>query len=118
MTDAERKEIVARFVADCHDYKCRACGGGGVVGRADHDPMCDGSCRNCPIEVPDRCDQCGGGGVIESDLTVVADTLRRLLAMEERARVFAEGVERPPHPTETWNECARQILAAGDEKLK
>ena len=36
-------------------YQCEGCGKfvdeGSSHGRADHAPDCDGSCRNCPIEV-------------------------------------------------------------------
>jgi hypothetical protein len=37
---------------------------------AEHHPDCDGSCRNCPIEVPVQCpcETCGGDGVVHEEV--------------------------------------------------
>jgi hypothetical protein len=47
-----------------HTETCQRCYGSGVVGEAEHDPNCDGSCRNCPVEVPYPCSDCDGRGAV------------------------------------------------------
>jgi hypothetical protein len=53
------------------DEDCPQCGGyGWVHGTAmDHAPGCDGTCRNCPVEVEVQapCDLCGGCGKVQNE---------------------------------------------------
>ena len=49
-------------------HPCPECGGCGVISGTgmEHDPSCDGSCRNCPVpvEIQEPCYMCGGEGDI------------------------------------------------------
>jgi hypothetical protein len=74
---------------------CPKCGGDGFLvtnsSHAEHDPRCDGTCRFCPIEVPDQdigpCDcALAQASITEDDHWRLVCTLRALLDELEAAR--------------------------------
>jgi hypothetical protein len=67
---------------------CPKCSGAGFLvtnsSHAEHDAGCDGSCRNCPVEVPDQdigpCDcEFAQANLTEADLWRLASALPALL---------------------------------------
>ena len=75
---------------------CPKCGGDGFLvtnsSHAEHDPRCDGTCRFCPIEVPDQdigpCDcALAQASITEDDHWRLVCTLRALLDELEAARI-------------------------------
>ena len=74
---------------------CPKCGGDGFLvtnsSHAEHDSDCDGSCRNCPVEVPDQdvgpCDcVLAQASITEDDHWRLVCSLRALLDEVERLR--------------------------------
>ena len=74
---------------------CPKCSGAGFLvtnsSHAEHDAGCDGSCRNCPVEVPDQdigpCDcEFAQANLTEADLWRLASALPALLDELEAAR--------------------------------
>ena len=67
---------------------CQPCGDTGSVTEVlpEHDPNCDGSCRNCPVAVPYQapCPNCNDG---DAPSPLSWEQSRRLVAEVERARV-------------------------------
>ena len=74
---------------------CPKCSGAGFLvtnsSHAEHDAGCDGSCRNCPVEVPDQdigpCDcEFAQANLTEADLWRLASALPALLDELEAAQ--------------------------------
>jgi len=90
MTDLPaQREAVAKIAP------CPKCSGAGFLvtnsSHAEHDAGCDGSCRNCPVEVPDQdispCDcEFAQANLTEADLWRLASALPALLDELEAAR--------------------------------
>jgi len=79
---------------------CPKCSGAGFLvtnsSHAEHDAGCDGSCRNCPVEVPDQdigpCDcEFAQANLTEADLWRLASALPALLDELERLRAVLDG---------------------------
>ena len=78
---------------------CPKCSGAGFLvtnsSHAEHDAGCDGSCRNCPVEVPDQdigpCDcEFAQANLTEADLWRLASALPALLDELERLRAVLD----------------------------
>jgi len=81
---------------------CPKCSGAGFLvtnsSHAEHDAGCDGSCRNCPVEVPDQdigpCDcEFAQANLTEADLWRLASALPALLDEVEAERERAKAAE-------------------------
>ena len=93
MTDKPVAEQVREALAKA--TPCPKCNGDEFLvtnsSHAEHDSGCDGSCRNCPVEVPDQdvgpCDcVMQQANVTEADYQRAVGWLRALLAERDAAR--------------------------------
>jgi hypothetical protein len=92
------KAALAAFVP------CPQCGGSGAVetisSHAEHDPGCDGACRDCPIEVSDSTlEPCGcvfaQAQITKADYDELVRWLRALVARCEQAEAVDDGLDKP-----------------------